>query len=108
MVVLALIAIFRTIFQIFKPKIKGIVGEKIVSFILSKLPSEEYSTIYNVMLSTECGSTQIDHVVVSLYGMFVIEVKNYSGWITGAEHGSQWVQTIYRTKNRFMNPIHQK
>lgn len=40
MVVLALIAIFRTIFQIFKPKIKGIIGEKIVSFILSKLPSE--------------------------------------------------------------------
>ena len=38
---------------------------------------------------------------------FVIEVKNYKGWILGSENGREWTQSIYGHKNRFMNPIHQ-
>ena len=48
---------------------------------------------------------QIDHVVVSIYGIFVIETKNYSGWIFGDENSQYWAQVIYKTKNRFYNPI---
>jgi Nuclease-related domain len=32
------------------------------------------------------GTTQIDHVVVSIYGLFVIETKNMDGWIFGSAH----------------------
>ena len=89
------------------PKIKGASGEAMVSWVLSHLPKEQYTVIHNVMLQTERGTSQVDHVVVSVYGIFVIEVKNYTGWISGTENSSQWTQTIYKTKNRFMNPIHQ-
>ena len=50
------------------------------------------------MLPTEKGSTQIDHIVVSLYGIFVIETKNYKGWITGSPYASNG-QKICMVKN---------
>ena len=31
------------------------------------------------------GTTQIDHIFVSHYGVFVVETKNTSGWIFGNE-----------------------
>ncbi len=40
-------------------------------------------------------------------GIFVIETKNYKGWIFGSENQRQWTQQIYRQKNRFQNPLHQ-
>lgn len=90
-----------------KPKLKGTSGEAMVSMILSRLPKDQYTVLHNVMLRTDRGTSQVDHIVTSVYGIFVIEVKNYTGWITGSENSSQWTQTIYKTKNRFMNPIHQ-
>lgn len=90
-----------------KPVVKGAFGEAIVSWLLSRLPKDQYRVIHNVMLKTERGTSQVDHVVVSVYGIFAIEVKNYAGWITGTENSSQWTQTIYKKKSYFMNPIHQ-
>lgn len=31
---------------------------------------------------------------MSVFGIFVIETKNYSGWILGAEHAEYWTQNI--------------
>lgn len=90
-----------------KPKLKGASGEAMVSAVLSRLPGDQYTVLHNVMLRTERGTSQMDHIVVFVYGIFVIEVKNYAGWISGSENSSQWTQTLYKTKNRFMNPIHQ-
>jgi len=102
-VLVLLVAVLR----LFQPVIKGWFGEKTVSVFLRSLPREEYAILPDLILPTERGTTQIDHVVVSLYGVFVIEVKNYKGWIFGSETASQWTQNIYGKKNRFMNPIHQ-
>jgi len=33
----------------------------------------------------EGSTTQIDHFLLSPYGLFVIETKNYKGWIFGSE-----------------------
>lgn len=95
------------LYSIFKPTIKGWLGEKTVSAYLRNLPKDEYSVLTDLILSTETGTTQIDHVVVSLYGVFVIEVKNYKGWIFGSEKSAQWTQNIYGKKSSFMNPIRQ-
>jgi len=38
-----------------------------------------YTLFKNVTLPTEDGTTQIDHVIVSRYGVFVIETKNMKG-----------------------------
>lgn len=50
---------------------------------------------------------QIDHIVVSPYGIFVIETKGYKGLITGGETSEYWTQNFYRNKYRFYNPIKQ-
>lgn len=58
-------------------------------------------------MRTNRGTTQIDHIVISIYGIFVIETKNYKGWITGSEQGEYWTQNIYGNKKSFRNPIRQ-
>ena len=58
-------------------------------------------------LPTEDGTTQIDHIIVSKYGIFVVETKNMNGWIFGSERQKMWTQQIYRHKTKFQNPLHQ-
>ena len=53
------------------------------------------------------GSTQIDHVVVSPFGIFVIETKNSKGWIFGSEGHPKWSQQIDHRKSTFQNPLRQ-
>ena len=86
---------------------KGDPGEKRVSHILAKLPKERYKVFNDVMLKTEHGTTQIDHVVVSRYGVFVIETKDMSGWIYGSENDKYWTQNIYGDKYQLYNPVFQ-
>lgn len=91
---------------IFKPYIKGYIGEKNVSLFLNTLPGE-YTVLNNIMLKTDYGTTQIDHIVISCYGIFVIETKNYKGWIYGSDDSEKWTQVLYKQKNQFMNPLRQ-
>lgn len=88
------------------PAVKGYLGEASVKSKLSKLDQEKYFILNDVMIKTANGKTsQIDHVVVSVYGIFVIETKNYKGWITGNEQSQYWNQTIYKRKEKLLNPI---
>lgn len=84
---------------------KGKVGEKRVANKLDKLPEDKYRVLNDVMIRTPKGTSQIDHIVVSIYGIFVIETKFYNGWIFGGEHAEYWTQNIYGEKNSFYNPI---
>jgi len=93
--------------KIFKPKIKGYIGEKNVALLLATLDKKKYQTINDLIIKIEGESTQIDHIVVSNYGIFVIETKNYKGWIVGREYDNYWKQVIYKEKNNFPNPIKQ-
>lgn len=90
------------------PWFKGFIGEAMVNFgskiFLSK---DKYHLIRNVILPTENGTTQIDHIIVSRYGVFVIETKNMKGWIFGSPNQKTWTQKIYRYTNTFQNPLHQ-
>jgi hypothetical protein len=88
---------------------KGIIGEFLVnSSAKIKLPKDKYHLIDNVTLSTEDSkTTQIDHIIVSEYGIFVVETKNYKGWIFGDEKQKFWTQKIYNKTNKFQNPLHQ-
>lgn len=99
-----LLFVYENLPSFIRPKIQGWFGEKTVSAILAALP-EEYKSINDVLLRQKNGrTTQIDHIVASPYGLFVIETKNYKGFITGSENGEKW------TKNKkfsFLNPIRQ-
>ncbi|MFL1484877.1 nuclease-related domain-containing protein [Marinobacter sp. LN3S78] len=89
-------------------RFKGWVGEVIVNlsahFLLDR---KTYHLIRNVTLPTEDGTTQIDHLIVSPYGVFVVETKNMKGWIFGGERQRYWTQKIYRYTQKFQNPLHQ-
>jgi len=71
------------------------------------LNKDEYHLIKNVTLRTEDGTTQIDHIIVSKYGIFVVETKNMKGWIFGSPSQKQWTQKIYKYSNQFQNPLDQ-
>lgn len=104
---LLIFAIF--IFIILKlksPSIKGSVGEFHVAVRLKFLNAENYKVLNDVLLKNKSGRTsQIDHVIVSPYGIFVIETKNYKGWIFGNEKSENWTQVIYKKKYLFKNPV---
>lgn len=87
---------------------KGVFGEFIVNVIAKwQLDKDTYHLIKNVTLPTKDGTTQIDHIIVSIYGVFVVETKNMKGWIFGSPHQKMWTQQIYKHKNKFQNPLHQ-
>lgn len=91
------------------PQSIGEAGEATVSHRLHmELDEHKYKILNNIMLRTNRGvTTQIDHVVVSQYGVFVIETKNMSGWIFASEKGRKWTMTLpNRSHDRFWNPSH--
>ncbi|MGA1932470.1 nuclease-related domain-containing protein [Arcobacter sp. YIC-464] len=101
-----LIVIIGFIFK--SPIVKGIIGEKSVYIVLNNLLNKEkYFIMQDITLEKKDDTTQIDLIVFSIYGIFVIEVKNYKGWIFGNTNQKTWTQSIYKKKNKFQNPLYQ-
>jgi len=94
--------------DIFRPRIKGWLGE-VKTQISQKvfLDSKVYSTFTNFIIKDESGSTQIDHITVSKYGIFVVETKDWTGWIYGNERAEKWTQNIFGNKKQLQNPLRQ-
>ncbi|MDG3414701.1 nuclease-related domain-containing protein [Vibrio parahaemolyticus] len=93
----------------FKRKYESNPNEKRVANILEMQldPSREV-LVNNVTLRMSNGTTtQIDHVLISTKGVFVIESKHYKGWIFGDEKSSKWTQTIRGRKHQFQSPLRQ-
>ena len=86
---------------------KGRRGEKQVAALLSLLPKDKYKVINDLLIQRGGYSTQIDHVVVSVYGVFVIETKYYRGWIYGGENSEFWTKNVYGHKYELRNPLWQ-
>ncbi len=84
-------------------------GERFVSRKLHQLDPTHYVILNDLMLPSDGNSTatQIDHVVISNFGIFCIETKSYKGWIFGNANQEFWAQVIYRFKDRFYNPLRQ-
>jgi len=103
-----LIPIFIIAGVVKTPWFKGKLGEFLVNlsarFFLDK---SCYHLIKNVTLPTEDGTTQIDHILVSEFGVFVVETKNMKGWIFGSATQPFWTQKIFRSSYKFQNPLHQ-
>jgi len=108
-VLVVLIVILVVIVVIFENSIKGYVGE-IKSIFTKKvfLDSTEYHDFNNIIIQKENASTQIDHILVSKYGLFVVETKDMSGWIFGSERDAYWTQSFpNKKKYKFQNPLRQ-
>ncbi|WP_201591924.1 NERD domain-containing protein [Psychrobacter fozii] len=93
-----------------KSSFKGFLGETIINVAMwLKLEKNVYHRLNGITLPrANGGSTQIDHIIVSVYGIFVIETKNYKGWIYGSEKQKQWTQAFPNgSKFKFQNPLRQ-
>lgn len=88
--------------------LKGAVGEaKVARGALRSLPPSKYARFNDVTLPLRNATTQVDHVFVSRFGVFVIETKNMSGWIYGQALETHWTQVFPSRKSRFRNPLRQ-
>ncbi len=67
----------------------------------------DYHLLNHITLKLKDGTTQIDHILVSRFGVFVIETKDYKGWIFANAKHATWTQVLYRWKFKFQNPIFQ-
>ncbi len=88
--------------------VKGWFGELAVNLLARLfLDKKKYHLIKNVTLPTEDSTTQIDHIIVSRFGIFLVETKNMKGLIYGSEDSGEWTQQIYSRKIQFQNPLRQ-
>lgn len=93
---------FKTYFDI------GNYGEfKLYRKVIRKFGKDNVYT--NVYLNNEnTDYTEVDVIALSGYGIFVFEMKNYSGYIYGSENDQYWTQVLNRfSKNKFYNPLRQ-
>ena len=102
-----ILLILGILIEIYYPKFRGFMGEFWLKLELKKLPKNKYKLLNNIMVEDEKGTHQIDHVVISKYGIFVIEMKNYYGLIIGNQYKEKWYQYLGKRKYPFHNPMYQ-
>lgn len=93
---------------VYRSKFKGDIGELVAAKFLNKLDESKYKVIHDIKIKNPTSNTetsQIDHLVVSKYGIFAVETKAYKGKIYGKEYSRNWTQYLGSKKYEFMNPI---
>lgn len=91
-----------------KARFLGIMAERQLHRLLLRQLPVGYQHYRNLILQTAQGDlTEIDHLVLSRFGIFVVEVKNYRGWIFGSDQQDYWTVQHFRRKHRFQNPLRQ-
>ncbi len=85
---------------------KGELGEYKINIQLDQLP-KDFISMLDLLIPNKkgrSGYSQIDHVILTPYAVFIIETKNYSGEIVGSKSSRIW-----RVNNQFdmLNPFFQ-
>ena len=92
----------------FGSKITGWFGEHWAKQSLDYLDKDKYVVLNDIMIAVNGKTHQIDHIVLSKYGIFVIETKQYNGYITGSKYDKQWVRHFKGNELKYYtNPIRQ-
>ena len=95
------------IFYLASPRYRGEIAERRVRRILAAgLDSRRYTILNDVISPSGGGTVRIDHVVVSKFGVFVIESQYARGWVSGTDVQDRWKQYYLGRFSRFENPIH--
>ena len=91
---------------------KGHAGEMQIYNVLEQLEGQK-AIISNCYLPLkDSGTTEVDLILIHESGIYVIESKNYSGWIFGSENHKYWTQSLpnhsgQAEKYQFYNPLWQ-
>ncbi len=102
-----ILLILGILIDIYYSKFRGFMGEFWLKLELKKLPKNKYKLLNDIMIEDDKGTHQIDHIVISKYGIFVIEMKNYYGLILGNQYKEKWYQCLGKNKYAFHNPMYQ-
>lgn len=91
---------------------KGLYGEYRIFLTLRTFEKHGGRFLFNCYLPRERNeTTEVDVILLTYNGIFVIESKNYDGWIYGSENQELWTQTLAAGnkihKTHFYNPIRQ-
>ena len=89
---------------------KGKFGEFSVNCLLKRISKNDKGILYkNIIVLLDNNSHQIDHVLISKKGIFVVETKNYSGTIYGSDYQKEWTQVFNygKQKYKFYSPVRQ-
>jgi len=79
----------------------GIEGERFINHILKNISDQVGGTTFNdIMLESNGNTCQIDNMLLTRKALYVIESKDYSGWIFGSENNTYWRQTFTHYKAR--------
>ncbi|MBQ9024183.1 MAG: NERD domain-containing protein [Bacilli bacterium] len=92
---------------LYEKEIIGWLGEHWTKQSVNKLPTNRYRILNDILISTGNSTHQIDHIVVSIYGIFCIETKQFNGFITGSKHSKNWTRYYGERKYNYPNPIKQ-
>jgi hypothetical protein len=83
-------------------------GEALLSQTLRQhFNTNDYHLLNHITLKHDGSTTQIDHILVSRLGVFVIETKNYNRMIFANANDETWTQATFKGKFKFQNPIRQ-
>ena len=102
-----IVVFFKAVYGLKKSAIKGAVGEAVFGITSSLGLGDEYEKLTNIVIPASDGTTQIDQLVFSRYGIFVLEIKNFKGWIFGKKRDSRWTRVYSKSKQSFQNPLRQ-
>ena len=82
----------RSGWHLFEPGYKraGRRGEAAAAKAISGLLGKKERLFTNVSVRAEGGRAELDNIVVNRFGVFIIEVKNYNGYIEGGEEDFEW------------------
>jgi len=108
--VFELIVIVIIISVVFSDRLKGIWGEIRFKLKIKIWFNDYYRLLSNTYYKTSYGTTQIDHILISPKGIFVIEVKNLGeSFLSGYEKQKVWTLEYTATGAEFeiKNPLHQ-
>ena len=67
-------------------------GERVATRYIESVLREDDSLFTNVSISYDGRPAELDNVIVNKFGVFIIEVKHYSGHLSGAEDDYEWTK----------------
>ncbi len=87
-------------------------GEQFAAQIIREILNDKDVLLTNVKVSFGDKHAELDSVIINNRGVFIIEVKNYSGELYGDEDDYEWIKNKYTPAGNFYqksvkNPIKQ-
>ena len=93
-------------------RLAGKRGEERVTAEIERVMRKDDYLFTNVEISFNNRETECDNIIINNFGVFIIEVKNYSGSLSGNENDDEWVERKYNDygeilEKKVKNPIKQ-